>query len=159
MTWAEACEDPILRDLPFKIELNRWGQVVMSPAKNNHAFLQGKVATLLGRLLQDGQVSVEQPVETADGVKVPDVSWVSPALYERLKGQDTSDVAPEICVEVVSPSNIAEQMKEKRQLYFERGAREVWLANAHTRRVTFFGPGGPIVRSALCPDFPAMVPE
>lgn len=34
MKWQEVCEDKALQDLPYKIELNRWGQIVMSPAKN-----------------------------------------------------------------------------------------------------------------------------
>ena len=30
MQWAEVLRDPSLQDLPYKIELNEWGQVVMS---------------------------------------------------------------------------------------------------------------------------------
>ena len=30
MQWAEVLQDPSLQDLPYKIELNEWGQVVMS---------------------------------------------------------------------------------------------------------------------------------
>ncbi len=33
MTLDEICEDPNLRDLPFKIETNQRGQIVMSPAQ------------------------------------------------------------------------------------------------------------------------------
>ena len=38
------------------------------------------------------------------------------------------DVAPEICVEIVSPSN-SDEMEEKIQLYLHQGAKEVWLCN------------------------------
>ncbi len=31
MEWKEVCENKQLQDLPFKIELNKWGQIVMSP--------------------------------------------------------------------------------------------------------------------------------
>ena len=31
MTWEEICDDPILADLPFKIESDQWGNVIMSP--------------------------------------------------------------------------------------------------------------------------------
>ena len=34
MNWQEVCEDRSLQDLPFKIELNEYGQIVMSPASN-----------------------------------------------------------------------------------------------------------------------------
>jgi hypothetical protein len=38
MTWAEVCADRSLRDQPCKIETDRFGQIVMSPAKVDHAF-------------------------------------------------------------------------------------------------------------------------
>ena len=31
LTWEELCRDPNLHDLPFKIETNDRGQIVMSP--------------------------------------------------------------------------------------------------------------------------------
>mgnify|MGYP001313879954 CR=1 FL=1 len=34
--------------------------------------------------------------------------------------------APEICLEILSPSNSIVEMEMKRALYFEAGAREVW---------------------------------
>ena len=35
--------------------------------------------------------------------------------------------APEICIEVLSLSNSPAEMNEKRDLYFEAGAHEVWI--------------------------------
>jgi hypothetical protein len=35
--------------------------------------------------------------------------------------------APEICVEIVSPSNSRSEITEKRALYFDAGAAEVWV--------------------------------
>jgi hypothetical protein len=37
--------------------------------------------------------------------------------------------APEICIEVLSPSNSQLEMVEKRALYFEAGAAEVWTCD------------------------------
>jgi len=37
--------------------------------------------------------------------------------------------APEICVEIVSPSNTDKEMQDKIQLYLAKGAKEVWLCN------------------------------
>ena len=36
MTWEEVLADRSLQDLPYKIELNKWGNIEMSPAKNRH---------------------------------------------------------------------------------------------------------------------------
>ena len=35
--WDEALHDPSLQDLPYKIEINAWGKVEMSPASNGTA--------------------------------------------------------------------------------------------------------------------------
>jgi hypothetical protein len=36
MNWQEVCADPHLRNLPFKIELNEYGQVVIGSQENSH---------------------------------------------------------------------------------------------------------------------------
>jgi hypothetical protein len=43
MTWAEACDDPSLQDLPYKVEINRHGQIIMSPVRNEHSFYQFEI--------------------------------------------------------------------------------------------------------------------
>ena len=37
--------------------------------------------------------------------------------------------APEICVEIISPSNSMAEMHEKISLYLAQGAQEVWLCD------------------------------
>ena len=37
MDWREVIENPSLRNLPFKIETNEWGQIVMTPATVRHS--------------------------------------------------------------------------------------------------------------------------
>ena len=49
MEWQEVCEHPSLQNLPFKIELNEKGQILMSPVKVYHSAFQGKIARLLIR--------------------------------------------------------------------------------------------------------------
>lgn len=47
MNWQEACLDPRLQNLPFKVELNEYGQAVLSPVKVSHSALQGEIEFLL----------------------------------------------------------------------------------------------------------------
>ena len=51
---------------------------------------------------------------------------------------DPSTLAPEICVEVMSPTNTEEEMQEKRRLYREIGAEEVWVVG-EKGRIRFYG--------------------
>ena len=46
--WQEVLGDPTLCDLPYKIELNSWGKVEMTPASNRHGRLQAVLALELG---------------------------------------------------------------------------------------------------------------
>jgi Uma2 family endonuclease len=125
--WDELCRDPALEDLPYKIELNAWGKVEMSPPSVGHARLQTQVALQLTEQLKDGIALTECPVLTAIGVRVPDVVWASNPFRARHKGSSPLPQAPEICVEVVSPSNVEAEIKEKTRAYLEAGAIEVWL--------------------------------
>jgi hypothetical protein len=43
MLWNDVITSPYLRDLPFKIELNKWGKIEMSPASNIHGHQQGEI--------------------------------------------------------------------------------------------------------------------
>lgn len=67
MEWAEVINNPFLRDLPFKIELNKWGQVLMSPASNRHGILQSEAVYLLRSQLPRGRVIVACSVQTSGG--------------------------------------------------------------------------------------------
>ena len=127
MQWTDVLQDPALQDLPYKIELNAWGQIVMTPASTRHATLQGRMALRIGRLMGSGEVLTECPIETDTGVKVADVAWCSDAFLQEHRDELFFTSAPEICVEVVSPSNSDRQMQEKMALYFNRGAKECWL--------------------------------
>ena len=36
MNWQEVCANPALQNLPYKMELNQQGQIIMSPASVLH---------------------------------------------------------------------------------------------------------------------------
>ena len=158
--WSEVLQDPRLRNLPYKIETNARGQIVLSPHKKRHSDLQGDVLTLLvttAAPARPGRVRPEYPVETADGVKVPDVIWISASRDEEAPAEaEASPLMPELCIEVLSASNTEVEMKEKRHLFFERGAEEVWIVEADGG-VRFFDPDAEREHSKLAPDFPRRI--
>ena len=156
MTWLELCNDKRFENLPYKIELTRSGKIVMSPTRNRHGYFASKIAQLLTQLMASGETLVECAVETADSTKVADVVWASDTMFERIKDQASCSTAPEICVEVVSPSNTDEEIHGKKDLYFNAGAAEVWLCDEHGK-LSFFTPQGGVPRSVLCPAFPSQI--
>ena len=46
ITWKDVCANKQLQDLPFKIELNKWGQIIMIPRKIKHSYLKGMIIEL-----------------------------------------------------------------------------------------------------------------
>ncbi|MCX7111298.1 MAG: Uma2 family endonuclease [Proteobacteria bacterium] len=151
MNWQEICNDPLFRDLPYKIELNEWGKIVMSPASSKHSLLQGLIQDALREVRKDGFVYQECPVQTSKGVKAADVAWASAEFVRTFGHESPLSKAPEICVEVLSPSNSVREMEEKRELYFARGAHEVWLCGENGK-LSFYDCTGEILSSRLFPD-------
>jgi putative restriction endonuclease len=127
--WLRMIEDPLLAAIPYKVELNEKGAIEVSPASNRHAVLQAFVTSELRGRRPDGTTMTECSVETRIGVRVPDVAWASPEFVARHGVTTPFPSAPEICVEVLSPSNTAAQMSEKAAAYLEAGASEVWLVS------------------------------
>jgi len=157
--WEALCEDPRFQDLPYKVETNRFQQIIMSPASTWHSDFQGEISYLLKALLPHGRVLTEPAIQTADGIKAPDVAWISKDRFAPHRRASNLPLAPEICVEVVSPSNRDNELLAKRALYYECGAGEVWLCD-DVGRMTFYSDTSesPMPSSLLCPEFPLTLP-
>jgi Uma2 family endonuclease len=113
----------------------------MSPASNRHARLQALVSAELSRQLPGGLVASEASILTDIGVRVPDVIWGS-AMFMQTFGESTPyPRAPEICVEIVSPSNSDEEIREKTRAYLAAGATEVWIV-AEAGTIQYFDRNG-----------------
>ena len=156
MNWQAICDNPLFRDMPFKFETDRWGKIVMSPASNRHGLFQILVAELLLKLMPDGRPIAECSIQTADGVKVADVAWASAEFLQRHGIANPYPEAPEIVIEILSPSSTLAEMEEKKELYFARGAREFWICQ-EDGGMRFYNNPVQLAASALALDFPARV--
>ena len=155
MNWQQVCEHPSLQDLPFKIELNEKGEIIMNAVRVIHSLYQGEIEYLLRALLKEGKTLPECAIKTSKGTKVADVAWATTNTVRKIKDEVECSIAPEICVEVVSDSNTEGEMKEKADLYFEKGAREVWICDNGVMR--FHDKKGGLIKSILVPDFPEKI--
>ena len=157
MNWQQVVNDPNLQNLPYKIELNKWGQIVMTPTRLLHGKYQIKIGVLLVESSQkSGEVVTECAIQTTQGTKVADVAWFSEERWKLVKDDYEASIAPEICVEVRSPGNSSDEMKNKRKLYFASGAGEVWVCDTKGK-IKFYDPTGEISNSILIPAFPKLV--
>ena len=150
MTWNEILNDPVLQNLPYKIETNKFGQILMSPASNKHGITQFDVGRKIDRQKRSGTIITECSIETSDGVKVADVAWASDEFIAEFGEVTPYPKAPEICVEVVSPSNSKLEIEQKVELYLAKGAQEVWVVNSK-KEITFYTHTGKLKKSRLVP--------
>ncbi len=67
----------------------------------------------------------------------PDIAFVSKARRPRgpIPRQAAWEVAPDLAVEIVSPTNLADEVDAKVVEYFEAGVRLVWVLFPETRRM------------------------
>jgi Uma2 family endonuclease len=131
-----------LPETPGKQELLDGEVIELPPAKKKHnewaeslfVMLRGVVDASLGKPhIVMGYRVTRHP----DSWLIPDVSIAHPDQA----GEEYLEGAPLLAVEIVLPSNSAEQMERKRKLYLENGGVEVWVVYPKTKSVWVFRAG------------------
>lgn len=159
LTWEQlATTHPIFpEDLRWKIETNARNQILMSPPPNfGHQECGAAVLAVLLKLMKGGKPVYEAGVQTSDGTRIPDLIWISNERRAQRKGSPSLPSSPELCVEILSPSSTKREIEEKKALYFEGGAVEVWICDRRGK-MTFYANAGLLRKSRLCPGFPGQI--
>jgi Uma2 family endonuclease len=122
----------------FRYELRRGEPVALVPPVLRHTKVQHKIASLLNKAAGDlGPAIIELgflPVSEYE-FRFANVAWTS---TQRSAAQDPNGYfrgAPELVVEVLSPSNTGAEMIDKEKLCLENGAREFWVVDIDHRVV------------------------
>jgi len=146
-------DDPSYARWPGRFELNGWGQIIMTPPSNVwHDAVAGRLARVLaaalgGEAFQEGAIAVD-----GHGVLIADVVWCSSAFFALHGSKGVMETAPEICAEVLSPSNSTKEIEEKRAAYFAAGAAEVWIVDPVGKTIAVFGAEGARAASRFAVD-------
>ncbi len=101
--------------------------------------------------LPKGKVIAEYSIQTPEGVKVADVAWASEGFINIYAYETPYPKAPEIYIEIVSPSNSKAEITEKVNIYLAKGAEEVWIIYDDHRILTF-SHIGEIEKSSIAAD-------
>jgi hypothetical protein len=141
--WEGLCRDPSLHDLPYKVELNAWDKIELTPRTNRRGILVAALAYEFRQQLPGGAAAISCGVLTSAGVRVPDVVWASARLMAKYANAMLFQRAPEICVEVCSPD-----CDEKIRAYLAAGAEEVWLVSEEGS-IRYFDASGEKARSGF----------
>jgi Uma2 family endonuclease len=164
-----------LPDSGVRRELVRGEVIETMPPGGQH----GAIAVVLAMLLRlwtkrmgGGYVGVEAGYTLAhdpDTVRGPDVSYVR---AERIPPAGVPEgfweLAPDLAVEVVSPSETAEEVREKVRDFLHAGTPLVWTIYPRTREVIVhtpdgvartYGIGDTLAFSEILPEFSCSVAE
>lgn len=128
----------------------------MSPTGNEHGIYQAKIIALMSQLMDKGTLIAECSIQTSEGVKVADVAWATDEFMRNNQGNNPYAEAPEICVEILPPSNSELEMGEKKELYFARGAKEFWVCDKDGN-IKFYKNTGLLEKSHIIEAFPGKV--
>ncbi len=87
---------------------------------------------------------------------VADVAYAPREWWVRNKGEKFFQGPPELVIEVLSPSNTAAEMLDKRNLCLENGSREFWVVDADHRQVEVSTPDGRTMTYKAGQEIPLM---
>lgn len=120
---------------------------MMSPAKGRHGAVAMKIGHALLGFLDTHTLGAVFDSSTGfiisrdpDTVRAPDVSFLA---SERLKEQDLDaflEGAPDLAVEVLSPSNTEAELRERMADFFAAGCRVVWIVDPLRRSIVIHRP-------------------
>lgn len=124
----------------------RHGEVVpVTRPKLKHSLVQRKLRRLLEPLAESGSyVDVEvafRPLPEHE-LWAADVAYIPRERFQQADPEDNFHGAPEIVIEVLSPSNTAAEIYDKEQLCLQNGAREFWVVDPDRRQVKVSTPNG-----------------
>ena len=128
------------------LELIRGEVKRMSPTGITHGILCTEVAAALRDFVTANDLGVVCGAETGfllerdpDTVLGADAAFISHERFAKIEDPDKfGPFAPDLAVEVMSPSNTMREMEEKVALYFAAGARAVWGFNPKKKTVAVY---------------------
>lgn len=129
------------------------GELLLSPSPNfRHQRLVAKVFNALFNHVEHQKLGhvLSGPIDVIlndENVFVPDIVFVSNARM-KIEVEEGLRGAPDLCVEVLSPSNKALDRETKRVQYARAGVLEYWIIEPSAKTVEVFrlqeNPGAPV---------------
>ncbi len=125
------------------------GELIMSPVHANHGTICMRLGALLFNFVQPHKLG--EVYDSSTGFRLsqelllsPDLSFVSKARLRKILIAPDKFLggAPDLAIEVLSPSERMRQIHRKLDHCFEHGTRLVWLVNWKIEQVHIYTPDG-----------------
>ena len=130
------------RQLPedeYQYELHHGEVVALTRPRARHGKLQSRLSRLLEpRLRTFGELATEVPYRPLPEfeLRAADVAAISRSRWDAIDPDDNLHGAPELVIEVKSPSNTERQVRELVALSLNNGAIEFWIVDIDKKSVT-----------------------
>ena len=133
-----------------RTELVRGDLVVMAPAGGRHGHIAHRLSLFIGNHVLEQNLGQVFAAETGfllrrdpDTVRAPDIAFVAAGrLSDGELPPGFLELAPDLAVEVVSPSDSSAAIRAKVRDWLEAGAPLVWVVYPDSRSVTVHRQGG-----------------
>jgi Uma2 family endonuclease len=127
-------------------ELSEGELVTLIEHMPRHNWVRDNIAHCMGNFVEErklGEVFLETGYQLSlETVRIPDVSFVLAARMREIDLDKRIEGAPALAIEVVSPTDLAEELKQKVKQYLASGTQEVWVFYPKTREVQVFRSNG-----------------
>jgi len=152
-------------DDSVQIELDEGELIRMPPAGLEHGDLESNILLVLGNYVKKDRLGKVFPGDTGfrlnDGtMRVPDVAFVRAARLPAIAGKGFAKGAPDLAVEIFSPSDSVRQLMRKVKQYFAAGCHTVWIVYPEQREVNVLEAAGAdrLVRAEDVLEAPELLP-
>jgi Uma2 family endonuclease len=144
-------------DGPWLHELH-YGEVVAAPRPKSWQYkLQVRLAHLLeARSERLGVVGMEMPFRAVPqgDLRAADVGFVSRKRWDLIDPEDNLQGAPDLVIEVKSPSNTWAELRERASLCLANGCRDFWIVDEKAETITAIAPDGQAVQYSVADSVP-----
>jgi Uma2 family endonuclease len=134
-------------DDSVRTELDEGELITMPPAGWDHGDRGVNITAILHNYVKKNRLGKVLSADTGfrlgnDTVRAPDVAFVRKVRVDALKSEGFAKGAPDLAVEIFSPSDSVRQLMRKVKQYFAAGCHTVWIVYPDRREIHVLEAGG-----------------
>jgi Uma2 family endonuclease len=165
ITAEEFARIPEPEDESLRMELDEGEVITMPPASEEHGFCGSNIGVILANHVKKFKLGRIYNSATgfrlnATTVRAPDAAFVRKDRVAAVRQGVFANGAPDLAVEVFSPSDSVRQLMRKVKQYFAAGCHTVWIVYPERREVNVLEASGTdrLLREADTIDAPELLP-